>query len=177
MKKIIAAAAIAFTTLSTFAGVMNWQVADTSDGNGGYYQAARLVARKDGEVDVTVADSDGYYYQDASSGVVGSTQTADLSSLTGYNFYIELGAYSSGFNPAVADNSSTWTAQTSASIGSYEQLLSSGAISSAMAAGGGGLAGKTVSPAKADFGAVPEPCTATLILLGMAVAGLKRRRA
>ena len=174
MKKIIAVAAIAFTALSSFAGVMNWQVADTSNGKGGYYDAARLVARKDGAEDVTVADSDGYYIQDGSEGYVASTQTADLSSLAGYNFYIELGAYT-GSDPT-SSSIEGWTAQKSASLGSYEQLLQAGAISSSMSAGGGGAASSLVTPSASSFQPVPEPGTATLILLGMAIAGLKRRR-
>ena len=170
-------AAIAFTALSSFADVMNWQVANTSNGNGGYYDAARLVARKDGEADVTVADTDGYYLQDASSGSVGSTQTADIANLSGYNFFIELGAYTG--NTPTSSSIEGWTAQTSTSLGSYESLVASGAISSALAAGGGGSAGSLISRTAGtggDFQPVPEPGTATLILLGMAVAGLKRRR-
>ena len=173
MKKIIAAAAIAFTTLSTFAGVMNWQVADTSNGQGGYYDAARLVARN-GSDEVTVADKDGYYFQNASGGSVGMTQTADLSSLSGYTFYVEMGAYS-GTNPTSSDLSA-WTAQVTTTVGSYNDLINAGIISSAMSAGGGGLPNQTFNPSASSFSPVPEPGTATLILLGMAIAGLKRRR-
>ena len=170
MKKIIAVAAIAFAALASFADVMNWQVADTSDGNGGHYDAARLVARN-GSDEVTVADNEGFYFQKASSGSVAKTQTADLSSLTGYTFYIEMGAYSG--NPTTSDLGA-WTAQATTTVGSYSDLINAGIISSAMSSGGGAL--QTFSPAAGDFNPVPEPCTATLILLGMAIAGLKRRR-
>ena len=91
--------------------------------------------------------------------------------MAGYTFYIELGSYADGvWNNTVAQAYVGSNAETS----TYEALRTAGIIGNAYTQGGAGAI--LVSPPAASFNAVPEPCTATLIMLGMAIAGLKRRR-
>ena len=176
MKRVIIASMMAFAALSSFAGVMTWQVGSDAAGPAGKYDAARLVAKDTATgTEVVIQDSTGLYYQDASEGFVSETQTVDLSPYSsGYNFFIELGAYSGTWTSNSAD---TWLAQSSAALGDYQALIQAGAISSAMSSGGGGLATSTYTPAASAFTSVPEPSSAMLMLVGLAVAGLKRRRA
>lgn len=171
MKRIVACAVVGLAALAVRADVMNWQVAPAVDGY--TYNAARLVAKKDGAADIVINDEYGDSYQVAVNGIVGSTTTDAISTLTGYTFFIELGSYSAGvWNNTVAQA----YVGADASSSTYEQLRNAGIIGNAYSPGGGGLSGKLVSPSAASFSQVPEPGTATLILLGMAIAGLKRRR-
>lgn len=169
MNKVIAFAIVGLAALAAHADVMNWQVAPAVDGYD--YTAARLVAKKDGEADVVINDEYGDSYQVAVNKIVGSTTTDAISNLSGYTFYIELGSYSAGvWENTVAQAYVGANAQSS----TYEALRNAGIIGNALNVGGAGAT--LVSPSAASFGPVPEPGTATLILLGMAIAGLKRRR-
>lgn len=155
--------------MTVHADVMNWQVAPAVSGYD--YTAARLVAKKDGAADVVINDEYNDAYQVAINGIVGSTTTEAISNLSGYTFYIELGSYTAGvWESTVAQAYVGADAQSS----TYSALRDAGIIGNALSVGGAGAT--LVSPSASSFTAVPEPGTATLILLGMAIAGLKRRR-
>ena len=172
MKKVISCVIIGLTAFVVRADVMNWQVAPAVEGY--TYDAARLVAKSNGQADVIIKDEYDDAYQVAQNGIVGSTTTEAISNLSGYTFYIELGSYSNGvWDNTVAQAYVTGDPNTS----TYEQLRASGIIGNAFTPGGvGGSSATMISPSAASYSAVPEPGTATLILLGMTVAGLKRRR-
>jgi len=86
-------------------------------------------------------------------------------------FYIELGNYTDG----------NFTAQQVAGAYSYSELVAAGLITTDSinpATGQSfGMNGATIAGRTLSYTAVPEPGTASLIILGLAIAGLKRRRA
>lgn len=158
----------AFVAVVAKADVMNWQVADESLAS---YNYAKL------------------YYVDSNT-TVGGTELASSTLEEGYGdvvqidlatvigagansmyYYIEVGNY----------NDSTFQAVQRAGAYSYNDLVSAGLIStgSMNPPSGNSFGDSSVTIPNHSgnmYGPVPEPGTATLILLGMAIAGLKRRR-
>lgn len=168
MNKAFILAISAFAAIVAKADVMNWQVADDSLAD---YNYAKL------------------YYVDGNT-TVGGTELAtstleegygdvvqiDLASVIGAGansmyYYIEVGNY----------NDNTFQAVQRAGAYSYNDLVSAGLISTgSMNPPSGksfGQSGVTIAGGEMSYGNVPEPSSAMLILLGLAVAGLKRRRA
>ena len=167
MRKSLIFAMSVVTALVLKADVMNWRVADE---NLIGYDAAKL------------------YYVNSNT-TIGGTELASMEldegfgdpmpiDLASYNsiseastyFYIEVGNYSD----------TNFQASQRMGAYSYSDLVSAGMISK-----GGvdlptgsmfGVAGADIKGGPSGFSPVPEPGTATLILLGMAIAGLKRRR-
>ena len=162
MKKTMALAAAVLMASLAQAGVMNWQVSSVPAE--GSFTAAQLVARNAGD-EVVINDEYGDAYQAVVDGGVDYTVTAEIANLDGYTFYVELGSYAAG--------SGGFTATQQAVVGDYTTLVQAGIISSSPMTVSG------INPVILlgnQFTAVPEPCSATLLLLGFAVAGLKRRR-
>ena len=105
-------------------------------------------------------------------GVAQQIELDDLNPSTTY-FYIELGNYTAetGFTKAQVAGAYSYTDLVSAG------MISSGGISSTPTGASFGVSGATIGGQAMSYGSVPEPSSAMLILLGLAVAGLKRRRA
>ena len=169
MNKILILAFAAFAGLAIRADVMNWMV-NTGDPNSTYNAAQLMVV--DGN---TTSGGTSIAATSIANGL-GVEQQIDVSAYSANAsstyFYIELGNYSaeSGFVKAQV-----------AGAYSYAELLQAGMIStgglggSTSAGASFGISGQTINGKTVAY-AVPEPGTATLILLGIAIAGLKRRR-
>ena len=163
---ILALSAVAALALK--ADVMNWQVADDSladctDAKLYYVNSDAIVG---GEVLASSELDEGY----------GDVVQIDLSTIGAISpsttyFYIEVGNYKDG----------NFIAKQGMGAYSYSDLVSAGLIStgglSTPTGNSFGQAGVEIGTGGASaYSQVPEPGTATLILLGMAIAGLKRRR-
>ena len=172
MKKLIVFALLACVGFMLRADVMNWMVNTGSPSAG--INAARLMtvqgsadtypeATGGTQLAATPVDANGL-------GNAKQITLGDLTPATTY-FYIELGNYSSETGFKATQVAGTY---------SYSDLVSAGMISSngmsMPAENAFGVAGVSVNGKTVSYSQVPEPGTATLILLGMAIAGLKRRR-
>ena len=172
MKKCLIAAASAFAAFALNADVMNWQVNDSTLGD--YTQAVLYYTDSNttsgGHQLATTELDEGVGDAYTGENAISMNQFAGSENSTW--FYIEVGNYGS-------DNQ--FRAEKVMGAYSYSDLLSAGLISSgAMNPPSGstfGQSGVTINSQPASYGAVPEPSSAMLILLGLAVAGLKRRRA
>ena len=168
MKKALIFAASAFAVVMAKADVMNWQINDESLSSD--YHAARLYYT---DSSTPGEDTEHELATSALSNGLGYERQINLDgvSSSGTYFYIEVGNY----------NDTTFQAAQRAGAYSYSDLVSAGLIStggmnqppSGFSFGDASNPNLTVVP---QYSAVPEPGTAGLILLGLAVAGLKRRR-
>lgn len=150
------------------ADVMKWQVNDSSLATS--CNGARLMYSDDANrsQNVTVLSE-----TDLVNGV-GDIVQIDMGSIPSANakyYYVEAGNY----------NGDVFTASKVMGAYSYSDLVSAGLISTGAmnppSTSMFGQSGVTINNQQASYGAVPEPSSAMLILLGLAVAGLKRRRA
>ena len=165
MKRVLTVAVVFCLALAARAEYLNWlvNVGDTSSS----YDAARLM--KVGSETTTGGKS---IAETSMASGVGTPQSIQLAAGdTSAWFYIELGNYSTG----------TFTASQVAGAYSYSQLVSAGLITGDNVNPATGLSfgvsGVTINGSPMTYSAVPEPGTASLIILGLAIAGLKRRRA
>jgi len=168
MKRVLLFAFAIATAVALKADVMNWMVSDDSLSS---YNYARLMYADD----ASKSNPTGPIATTTLEEGVGDEKQIDLASVVGagYNskyYYVEVGNYS--------DN--TFTAVKTTNAYSYNDLISAGLVSSgSMNPPSGNSFGDSnviIAGSSTSYGNVPEPGTATLILLGMAVAGLKRRR-
>lgn len=165
MKRSLILVLTALAALALKADVMNWQVADD---NLASYNYAKLyytdTATTAGGTVLASSELDEGY---------GDVVQIDLSTISGgansKYFYIEVGQYKDTFQ--VAQRAGAY---------SYSDLVSAGLISTGSMNPPSGLSfgqsGVTIAGSPMSY-AVPEPSSAMLILVGLAVAGLKRRRA
>ena len=169
MKKCLIAVVSMVAALVLNADVMKWQVNDSSLAG---YNGARLMYSSENS---TTPASPGTLAETDLINGRGDIVQVDLGAAIGSSansmyYYIEVGNY----------NGDVFTASKVMGAYSYDQLISAGVIApAAMTPPSGSLFGDTnvtIAGSKSSYSAVPEPGTATLILLGMAIAGLKRRR-
>ncbi len=170
MKKALFLAVSVVVASFLHADIMNWQVNDSS------LSDCNWAALKWADSATTTASDDNILAESALSNGQGQEKQLDLASLVGagYNtkyFFIEVGNYTDqGFQ--VAKNAGAY---------SYSDLVSAGLISTGSMNPPSGLtfgqSGVTIAGTPMSYGAATEPSSAMLILLGLAVAGLKRRRA
>lgn len=171
-KAILFAITVAVVTVLR-ADVMNWQVNDSSLAG---YNWAQL---KWADTQTTTASDDNIIADSALDGSgKGQEKQLDLADLVGagYNtkyYFIEVGNYTGeGFQVAKT-----------AGAYSYSDLVSAGLVSTgSMNPPSGKTFGQSgvAIPSGGDaisYSDVPEPSSALLMLVGLAVAGLKRRRA
>ena len=166
MKRSLILVLTALAALALKADVMNWQVADDNLASYNYAKLyyADTATTAGGTVLASSELDEGY----------GDVVQIDLSTISGgansKYFYIEVGQYQ--------DN--TFQAVQRAGAYSYNDLVSAGLISTGSMNPPSGLSfgqsGVTIAGSPMTY-AVPEPSSAMLILVGLAVAGLKRRRA
>lgn len=170
MKKCLISVFSVVTALALNADVMKWQVNDASLAG---YNGARLMYSSENSTTPTTPNAP-LAETDLISGR-GDVVQVDLASAVGQSanamyYYIEVGNY----------NGDIFTASKVMGAYSYDQLISAGVIApSSMNPPSGKMFGDTsvtIAGSPSSYNAVPEPGTATLILLGMAIAGLKRRR-
>jgi len=148
------------------ASVMTWYV-DFGSTSSFTFDSAKLIA-KSGNTTVEIKDAAGGTVETAYDNIWTSRiTTEDIASFDGtsYEFYVELGNYSSGNWTAVADSTTSF---------SYSELVSKGVIS----------AGGTSTPAANAWNAatdgftavtVPEPGSLGLLLIGASFMLLRRR--
>ena len=173
MKKIVVLSLIACAGLALKADVMNWMV-NTGDSSSSINAAQLYSVQQTGD-SVPEATGGTPLAQTSVAGGLGVEQQINLGDLnpsTTY-FYIELGNYTqeTGFTATQVAGAYSYTDLVSAG------MISSGGISSTPSGASFGVAGAMIGGQGMSYGAVPEPGTAMLMLVGLAVAGLKRRRA
>ena len=170
MKKCLITVVSVVAALALNADVMKWQVNDS--GLSGYNGARLMYSDSNTTTPTTpnapLAETDlvngrGDIVQIDLAQAIGSTANSMY-------YYIEVGNF----------NGDIFTASKVMGAYSYDQLVSAGLIApNAMNPPSGKMFGDTtvsIAGSPSAYGNVPEPGTATLILLGMAIAGLKRRR-
>ena len=163
MKSLLRSIAVIVVLLavsSASAGTLYWQV--TSE-TGATFDEAWLVATKEGEDAVYLDNrqSDG-----GSPSSAALTQT-DISGYESWSFYVEMCNYNStddSYTPVATGNTYT-----------YDQLMSNGYVAT------GATDANTAMAAAAGFnmgagGAIPEPSSGLLLLIGGAMLALRRRR-
>ena len=169
MNKYIALVAAMFLGGASNAAYLYWQV-DKTDAPAIVFQGARVVA-SDGSSSITLNIVDDYGDTIDSSAVAGGVGAAinldQLNDASAYSFYVELVNY----------NASTKTydvvGTSKANPATYTSLVESNFID----AGGMGL---PITPAAVWHGgtsySVPEPTSAMLVMFGMGLLALKRKR-
>ena len=159
MKKILLGLAVVSAALFAKAEYLFWQVGDTTTVGdetltfGDQYNAG-----------VLYWTGSGTPYQKLQGINFAGTTTTDISNLTDLNsgsFYIELGTYDNGNFTAIAHSAMITYAETANYRTSFQTAVSS------MQA----WSGANFTP-----GAVPEPTSGLMVLIGTALLGLKRRR-
>lgn len=156
--KSIAAVALLMAVSSASAGTLYWQV--TADSNK-QFDEAWLVA--------TDGNTTDYLDNRASDGQNPSSTPLTQTSLDGYegdawSFYIEMCNYNS------VDDEYT-TVATSQSY-SYQDLVTAGYVATGFADANSVM----TAAAGANMGAIPEPSSGLLLLMGGAMLALRRRR-
>ena len=171
MKKLLLAFGIAAAGWTLPAAYLNWQISPSStdpDVTGYDFAGARVVATADGGAATQLAAADpetGVTQAGQVNVAAGSTAVINLSQLgdpTAYSFYIELVNWDDAINGYAVVGMST--PQT------YAQLASGGYVDT----------GLSLSPAAANVWhgtayMTPEPTGGALLLLGLAVAALRRK--
>ena len=166
ISKLAFVATVVLTTSTVSAGTLYWQI--TSD-TGVDFSIARLVVT-DGSTTTYLPDSEGVFASDFNDATGTGTQLAmqqtDISSYTGdaYSFFVEMINYTS--DPETVTQGQTY---------SYQDLTSAGYVSFSS----DDVTAVTMAAAAANMGAggaVPEPSSGLLFLIGGAMLALRRRR-
>lgn len=161
--KCLAAGAVALVVSTGSADTLYWQV--TSDAGKTFDYASLMVTggSLSNPVEVDSFESDG-----ESPSSTGGVMLSDISAYasTEYSFYVEMLNY---------NETDGWTSQGTGSTYTYDQLVSSGYVAT-------GLIDATTAMANAatsnfgSSGAIPEPSSGLLLLIGGAMLALRRRR-
>lgn len=168
MKRVLFAVAMACAMISAQASYLNWQVDDT-EFNGREVVGANLYA-----FDSSISFDDIRNGTKSATSIdgtdqIGVTNFADLSQLTdpsSYSFYIELIGYESAQHTSPADSI---VIGTSGKAMTYEQLSGAGYIGTSMDV-------PSIAPWVGDGYVVPEPTSGLLMMMGLALLSLKRRK-
>ena len=163
LKKFIVGGMMACASAVSMADTLYWQVADQSQPFSYAMVYKTTTPGSDGTA-VAGALADGVTaLESAQSGTKVSPITSDIGTdNSGYYFYVELFNYANESLGSVNKNY-PW---------SYNELVSSGYISPT-----GGSIATPISAGALDGGAVPEPTSGMMLLIGASLLALRRRRA
>ena len=172
MKKVTIFALLVCAGFTLKADVMNWMV-NTGDSSSTYNAAQLYSVQGSGNEEPAASGGTSLAATSLVNGL-GVEQQVSMGTLdpsTTY-FYIELGNYQkeTGFTKSVVAGVYSYTDLVAAG------MISSGGMDSTPTGASFGVSGTTIGGKTMSY-AVPEPSAAMLMLLGIAVAGLKRRRA
>lgn len=160
MKKILLGLAVVSAALFAKAEYLFWQVDNTTTVAGPNGDQT-INYGTDYNAGVLYWTGSGTPYQKLEGINFAGTTTTDISNLNSGSFYIELGNYNNGNFEAVAHSEMITYADTAQYRTSFQTAVAS------MQA----WSGANFTP-----GAVPEPTSGLMVLIGTALLGLKRRR-
>ena len=160
--KCLAAGAVALVVSTGSADTLYWQV--TSDAGKTFDYASLMVTggNLSDPVEIDSYESDGNS-PSATDGVMLSDITAYASSE--YSFYVEMLSY----------NNDAWTSEGQGATYTYDQLVSSGYVATGLIDASTAMANAATSNFGSS-GAIPEPSSGLLLLIGGAMLALRRRR-